>query len=113
MSIAINVPSKSLKAKDIVKIEGRALNPQEINKIALIARHATINIIRNYVVVEKSEVKLPHAIENIIQCTNPVCISNSNEPIGTKFYVENDEPLLMKCHYCGNLLEEADICQQW
>lgn len=113
MSIAINVPSKSLKAKDIIKIEGRALNPQEINKIALIARHATINIIRNYVVVEKSEVKLPHAIENIIKCTNPVCISNSNEPIGTKFYVENDEPLLMKCHYCGNLLEEADICQQW
>jgi aspartate carbamoyltransferase regulatory subunit len=85
MSIAINVPSKSLKTKDIVKIEGRALNPQEINKIALISPHATINIIRNYMVVEKSEVKLPHVIENIIKCTNPICISNTDEPIGTKF----------------------------
>jgi len=113
MSIAINVPSKRLKAKDIVKIEGRALNPGEINKIALVAPHATINIIRNYVVVEKSEVKLPHIIEDIIKCANSTCISNSNEPIGTKFYVESEEPLLMKCHYCGNFLEEADICQQF
>ena len=51
MTIAINVPSKRFKVKDIVKIEGRALNSQEVNRIALVAPHASINIIRNYKVV--------------------------------------------------------------
>ena len=113
MTIAINVPSKHLRAKDIVKIEGRALNTQEVNKIALVAPHATINIIRNYDVVEKLEVKLPKVIEDIIKCANPACISNSNEPVEAKFYVESEEPLLLKCHYCGYILEKGEVLQQF
>ncbi len=113
MTIAINVPSKRFKVKDIVKIEGRALNAQEVNRIALVAPHATINIIRNYDVVEKLEVELPKVIEDIIKCANPACISNSNEPVEAKFYVESEEPLLLKCHYCGYILEKNDVLQQF
>jgi aspartate carbamoyltransferase regulatory subunit len=112
MTITINVPSKRLQVKDIVKIEGRALNSQEVNRIALVAPHATINIIRDYNVVEKLEVKLPKVIEAIIRCANPACISNSNEPATVKFYVESEEPLLLKCHYCGYVLEKADVLRQ-
>ncbi len=112
MTIAINVPSKRFKVKDIVKIEGRALNAREVNRIALVAPHASINIIRDYDVVEKLEVKLPKVIEAIINCVNPACISNSNEPAAAKFYVESEEPLLLKCHYCGYILEKADVLQQ-
>lgn len=111
MTIAINVPSKRYKVKDIVKIEGRALNAEEVNKIALVAPHATINIVRDYRVVEKLEVKLPKVIEGILRCVNPACISNSSEPTVSKFYVQNEEPLLLKCHYCGYLLEKADVLQ--
>ncbi len=113
MTVAINVPSKRCKTKDIIKIEGRSLDPKEINKIALVAPHATINMIRNYEVIKKFEVTLPNVIEGIVKCPNPVCISNSNEPVETKFYIERQEPLAMKCHYCGNILEEADILQQF
>jgi aspartate carbamoyltransferase regulatory subunit len=81
-------PSKRAGVKDIVKIEGRALNPQEVNRIALVAPHASINIVQNYKVVKKVEVKLPNAIEGIIKCVNPCCISNSDEPIFSKFYVK-------------------------
>jgi aspartate carbamoyltransferase regulatory subunit len=109
MTIAINVPSKRFGVKDIVKIEGRALNAQEVNRIALVAPHASINIIHDYKVVEKLEVKLPNVIEGIVKCVNPCCISNSNEPVISKFYVKNDEPLILKCHYCGFILEQADI----
>ena len=112
MTIAVNVPSKRFKTKDIVKIEGRALNAREVNKIALVAPHASINIIRNYDVVEKLEVKLPKVIEAIIHCVNPACVSNSNEPVVAKFYVESEEPLLLRCHYCGYILEKADVLQQ-
>jgi len=113
ITIAINVSSKRLKAKDIVKIEGRELNPQEVHKIALLAPHATINIVRDYKVVEKQEVKLPEAIENIVKCANPACISNSNEPVHARFYVDCEEPLLLKCHYCGYIMEKKDVLQQF
>ena len=112
MTIAINVPSKHVRVKDIVKIEGRALSSREVNRIALVAPHATINIIRDYSVERKLEVKLPRLIEGIIKCVNPGCISNSNEPAEAKFYVQGEEPLLLKCHYCGYVLEKADVLRQ-
>jgi len=112
ITIGINVPSKRLGAKDIVKIEGRALNTQEVNRIALVAPHASINIVRDYKVVEKVDVKLPDTIEGIVKCVNPCCISNSDEPVVSKFYVKNEEPLTLKCHYCGVILEQADILQK-
>ena len=113
ITIAINVPSKRFKTKDIVKVEGRELNPQEVHKIALLAPHATINIVRNYKVIEKQRVKLPKIIDNILKCANPACISNSNEPVQTKFYVESEEPLLLKCHYCGFIMEKKDVLEQF
>jgi aspartate carbamoyltransferase regulatory subunit len=112
MTIAINVPSKRFGVKDIVKIEGKALNSQEVNRIALVAPHASINIIHDYTVVEKLEVKLPQAIEGIIKCLNPCCISNSDEPVLSKFYVKTEEPLILKCHYCGVTLEQTDVLKQ-
>ncbi len=112
MTIAINVPSKRFGVKDIVKIEGKALNSQEVNRIALVAPHASINIIHDYTVVEKLEVKLPQAIEGIIKCVNPCCISNSDELVLSKFYVKTEEPLILKCHYCGVTLEQTDVLKQ-
>jgi aspartate carbamoyltransferase regulatory subunit len=112
MTIAINVPSKRFGVKDIVKIEGKALNSQEVNRIALVAPHASINFIHDYVVVEKLEVKLPLAIEGIVKCVNPCCISNSDEPVVSKFYVKGEEPLQLKCHYCGVTLEQGDVLGQ-
>ena len=112
ITIAVNVPSKRFGAKDVVKVEGRALNAREVNRIALVAPHATINIIRDYRVVEKLEVKLPRLIEGLVKCVNPACVSNSAEPAAPKFYVEGKEPLLLKCHYCGALLEKADVLLQ-
>jgi len=112
ITIAINVPSKQFKFKDIVKIEGRAPNPKEVNLIALVAPHASINTIRDYKVVEKLEVKLPKVVEGVVKCVNPGCISNSNEPALAKFYVECEEPLLLKCHYCGYMMEKSDILKQ-
>lgn len=113
ITIAMNVPSKRFEFKDIVKVEGRELNSQEVHKIALLAPHATINIIRDYKVVEKHRVKLPKTIEDILRCANPACISNSNEPVQAKFYVENEDPLLLRCHYCGYIMEKKDVLQQF
>jgi aspartate carbamoyltransferase regulatory subunit len=113
VTIAINVPSKLFDRKDIIKIEGREFDTQEVHKIALLAPHATINIIRDYEVEKKQRVELPNVIDNIIKCANPVCVSNSNEPVSTKFYVDRRDPLLLKCHYCGYIMEKKDVLQQF
>jgi len=113
VSVAMNVPSKKLGVKDIVKVEGRELNSEEVDKIALLAPHATINIVRDYKVVEKQRVKLPNVIRGTVKCANPTCISNSGEPIQSTFYVECEEPLLIKCHYCGYIMEKPDILKQF
>ncbi len=99
VSVAMNVKSRMGK-KDIVKVENRELDPHEVNKIALIAPKATINIIRDYNVVEKYEVKLPKEVVGIVRCSNPTCISNAREPVKSRFTVITTDPPRIKCYYC-------------
>jgi aspartate carbamoyltransferase regulatory subunit len=113
VTVAMNIPSKKLGAKDMVKVEGRELKSEEVDKIALLAPHATINIIRNYEAVEKQRVKLPSVIRGIVNCANPACVSNSDEPVQSTFYVEREEPLRLKCHYCGYIMEKKDVLKQF
>ena len=113
VTIAMNVPSGKLGRKDVVKIEGRELKAEEVDKISLIAPYATINIIRDYKVVEKKRVQLPKIIKDIVKCANPACISNSREPVQPKFYVESQEPLYLKCHYCGYIMDKEEVLKQF
>jgi aspartate carbamoyltransferase regulatory subunit len=113
VTVGINVPSKTLGLKDMVKIEGRELESEEVDKIALLAPHASINIIRNYKVVEKQVVSLPKIIREAVKCANPACISNSKEPVKSTFYVDSEEPLRLRCHYCGYIMEKQDIPKQF
>jgi aspartate carbamoyltransferase regulatory subunit len=109
VSVVMHVPSKKTATmrKDIVKIEDRELDAEELNKIALIAPNATINIIRNYNVESKHKVELPDIIEGILRCGNPNCISNKHEPIRSKCIVASKTPLVLKCFYCER--EQEDI----
>ena len=113
MTAAINVESKTHNHKDIVKIQNRELKPAEVDKIALIAPNATINIIRNFGVASKEPVKLPSVIKGIVKCDNPSCISNSREPVDTQFGVDRREPVRLSCYFCGHVMEREDILKQF
>ena len=113
VSVAMNVESKRQQHKDIVKIQNRELKPSEVDKIALIAPNATINIIRNYGVVSKKVVQLPSIIKGILKCDNPSCISNSREPVEPQFGVDQKEPIRLRCHYCGHIMEREDVLRQF
>jgi len=107
VSVLVHVPSKMRGWKDIVKVEDRELNPKELNKIALIAPEATINIIRNYNVAEKHTVILPERAVGILKCGNPNCITNSREPVESVFLVVSKEPIRLRCQYCDRALEDV------
>jgi aspartate carbamoyltransferase regulatory subunit len=109
VSVAMNVKSKMGK-KDIVKIENKELDKREVNKISLIAPKATINIIRGYEVVKKHRVQLPDEIVGIVKCSNPTCISNSREPVESRFILASKDPPHIKCYYCER--ETEDIAER-
>mgnify|MGYP000105395710 CR=1 FL=1 len=113
VSAVLNVESKDLGRKDIVKIEDRELNPQEVDKIALIAPKATINIVREYEVISKKHVEFPRTIKGIIKCNNPSCVVNAREPVTSEFKVEVAEPLMIRCHYCGRIMGKDDVLKQF
>lgn len=108
ISIATNLSSKAMGKKGIIKISGKDLTKEEVDKIALIAPNATVNIISNYDVRQKIKVSIPSIVNRIIKCSNPNCITN-NEKMTTKFYVLNKEPLKVRCHYCERNMDKEDI----
>lgn len=101
LSIATNVSSGKVGKKDIVKVEGRELRKEEVDRIALIAPRATINIIRDYEVVEKKGVDIPRSLTGVVRCPNPGCISNTSEPIESRFEVVDRG---LHCLYCDWLI---------
>ena len=106
VSVAMNVPSKVMGSKDIVKIEDRELEQEEVDRVSLIAPNATINIIRDFEVVEKYRVDLPERLEGVMKCDNPNCISNTSEPVISKFTV-NKKPVELRCIYCDHVISQG------
>ncbi len=110
VALVMNVESSKLGKKDIVKIEGRELTPEEVNIISAVAPTATINIIRNFEVVKKFKVSPPEVIKGRFRCKNPTCITNApREPVEPIFYLVKREPPLFVCAYCGRYHELSDL----
>lgn len=105
ITIALNVPSGKYKKKDIIKVENRFLKEDDTNKLAVIAPTATVNIVKNFKLVEKRRVSLPNEIDRIFRCSNPECITNSTEHIESVMDVVDKEALVLKCRYCGRILD--------
>ncbi|MEM0350483.1 MAG: aspartate carbamoyltransferase regulatory subunit [Archaeoglobaceae archaeon] len=107
VSMALNVPSKKMGKKDIVKVEGLFISEEKLNKIALIAPNATINLIREYKIEKKFKVKLPEIVKGILKCPNRMCISNAKEPVESIFYISlRGNEAVAKCHYCGRKISD-------
>lgn len=103
ISIGMNVPSDRMGSKDIVKVEGRELSQNEVDVLSLIASDATINIVREFEVVEKHRVERPDAVVGVLSCPNANCITNENEPVETKFDVLSDG---VRCRYCETIVRD-------
>ena len=107
VSVGMNVPSDRLGRKDIVKVEGRELSPEEVDVLSLIAPAASINIVRGFEVVEKSRVERPEVVSGVLSCPNANCISTEGEPVESRFEVLDEG---VRCGYCDTIVRE-DIAE--
>jgi len=106
--MGMNFPSKAIKKKDIIKIEGRELTQGEVNSVALIAPKAKVSIIRDFKVAQKSTVQIPERIEGLVACPNPKCITNA-EPMVTIFNLEDSSTREIACQYCERVFTADDM----
>src|SRR5512139_40358 len=108
ITFGTNLDSKKLGKKAIIKLTDTFFIDKEINKIALVAPQAKLNIIRDYRVVEKKVVEVPEEIIAIAKCMNPKCITN-NEKIVTRFTVVSRKDVKLKCRYCEKITDQEHI----
>lgn len=108
ITIGNNLESKKMGSKGIIKIANKFFEQEEINKIAVIAPNIVLNIIKDYVVIEKKKAELPSIIKGIVKCNNPKCITN-NEPMPTRMDVVDEKKIELRCYYCDLKIKREDI----
>lgn len=97
--IGLNLPSKKLGTKDLIKIENRRLTSTEVETISLFCVGATLSVIADFKVVEKITILLPPVVKNIIICPNGRCISHLHT---SQFMTTacREQQIQVSCHYC-------------
>jgi aspartate carbamoyltransferase regulatory subunit len=108
ITFGTNLDSKKLGKKAIIKISGKYFADDDINRIALVAPDAKLNIIKDYEVIEKKVVEVPDIIVGIARCMNPKCITNF-EAVTTRFKVVSKKNVALKCHYCEKITNQENL----
>ncbi len=105
IAILINAPSGKMGKKDMLKIEGKTLHETEANIVALVSPGATINVIKDYKIIEKRKAQLPSVITGIIRCANVSCITNA-ENMPASFRLVSESPAALRCDYCDTVVSD-------
>ena len=108
IGVGMNFQSNRIGRKDVIKVEGKDLTQDELNRIALFAPNATINRIKDSSVAKKVHVTVPPFFEDIVACTNPNCITR-HQKIVSKFITVLPMPVTLQCHYCEKTVSGENI----
>ncbi|MDR1094817.1 MAG: aspartate carbamoyltransferase regulatory subunit [Spirochaetaceae bacterium] len=106
-AFVVNASSSVMQRKDLIKID----NHIDINfeLLGLIDPNITVNIIKNEIITEKVQLKLPSQVENILKCKNPRCITSTESYIPHVFQLANAEKRIYRCVYCDECADASDI----
>ena len=99
-SIALikNVGSKKIGKKDIIKIDADILLNFDV--IGFVDPDATVNIIKDGVLVDKLRIAMPQVLTNVIKCKNPRCITSCEQELDHIFKLTDKDNKVYRCIYC-------------
>lgn len=109
VTLGLNLPSKTLNIKDLIKVEEWELTPEKANQVAILSPKSTINIIQEHEVVRKFQVNIPTVLNGIFICPNPNCISNHTSMTSCFNISQRHFNILMQCKYCRKSFSQNDI----
>ncbi len=98
VAIIQNVGSKKLGRKDIIKIGADITVDMDI--LGYVDPDATVDIIKDSVLVEKRSIALPHELRNVIFCKNPRCVTTTEQELPHIFRLTDKEKRIYRCRYC-------------
>ncbi len=105
----MNLVSKRLGTKDLIKIENYILTESEANEVVIFAPVATINIIENFKVTKKINTHLPPSIKSVFICPNLACITH-DEAVESNFDIsEEGKQITLTCHYCEKTFNRDQV----
>lgn len=100
--LLMNVKSDVLGKKDIIKIENTF--EVDLNILGLIDQSITVNVIQDGKLVDKKKVSVPQIIKGGIQCSNPRCITHTDDYAIPEFkLVGANGSLKYECSYCEEI----------
>ncbi len=107
ITVGFNLRSGNLGSKDIIKISDVTFSPSQTEQLAILAPNATINLIADYKVVDKYNLRLPHETVGDFKCPNSNCITHQEAGATPRFKISLTEngQVLMRCHYCERVFE--------
>ena len=113
VALVMNVSSRKMGRKDILKVEGVELTGEQIQKLALIAPRASVVFIRGFRVADKKHAVPPKVVTGILNCTRATCISvREKDAVQSIFSLATSSPLSYRCKFCGQVLSEQEISAQ-
>lgn len=98
VAMIMNVHSRKMGHKDIIKVDADI--DIDLDVIAYVDPHATVNVIRNEELVEKKIIQLPERLVNVVRCKNPRCISTTEQELPQIFLLTDREAGTYRCRYC-------------
>lgn len=96
--LLINVPSKRLGKKDIIKLQN--ITDIDLAMLGLIDPNITVNVIEGGEIVKKSGVQIPRTVKGLFRCGNPRCVTNSDTYVEGTFTLVSEQNKEYVCEYC-------------
>ena len=106
LALIMNTTSHRYGSKDIIKIEDLTADDIDLDVLGLVARQATVGIVRDGRIVEKRSPRLPERIVDVLVCRNPRCVTTVERSIPQRFHLTRSERQEYRCDYCD---EEAKL----
>lgn len=99
VTVGMNVPSKRLGRKDIIRVEGLELRKSEADRLALLGASVTVTIVKKGAVARKQTLEVPERLVGVLKCATPTCVTN-HERTPSVFDRMSTSPLVLRCAYC-------------
>ena len=98
VALLMNASSEKMGKKDIIKV-AEAIDI-DMDALGFVDPGATVVIIRDGKVVEKSTLTLPDKLVNVLKCKNPRCITTTEQELAHVFRLTDPEKNVYRCLYC-------------
>lgn len=110
ITVGFNLRSSDMGSKDIIKISDVTFSPSETEQLAILAPDATVNLIKDYKVVDKYHLRLPNEIKGAFECSNSNCITHFEKGATPRFKISKEgDQVMMRCHYCERVITREQL----